>query len=106
MIILSGVFFKGTKIFTCSGGASECIAAVAIALATPSSAPEATPTEGLPEGVSVFQRHQVVQDRVKRGREVVEDARDVVEVLVDGPEDHRLLEVDVAQSLGVEGGPT
>ena len=53
----------------------------------------------------VFQGHAVVQDGVSGGGEVIEDAGDVVEVLVDGAEDHGLLEVDVAQTLGVEGGP-
>ena len=54
----------------------------------------------------VLEAHQVVEDGVDGGGEVVEEAGDVVEVLVDRPEDEGVLEVDVAESLGVEGRPT
>ena len=44
------------------------------------------------ERVSVLERHEVVEDGVDGGREVVEEAGDVVQVLVDRPEDDRLLQ--------------
>ena len=43
------------------------------------------------ERVSVLERHEVVEDGVDGGGEVVEEAGDVVQVLVDRPEDDRLL---------------
>ena len=43
------------------------------------------------ECVSVLERHEVVEDGVDGGGEVVEEAGDVVQVLVDRPEDDRLL---------------
>ena len=49
--------------------------------------------------------HQVVQDGVDGCGQVVEKAWDVVEVLVQRPEDLCLLEVDVAESLRVKWGP-
>ena len=44
------------------------------------------------ERVSVLERHEVVEDGVDGGREVVEESGDVVQVLVDRPEDDRLLQ--------------
>ena len=43
------------------------------------------------ERVSVLERHEVVEDGVDGGREVVEEAGDVVQIFVDRPEDDRLL---------------
>lgn len=62
-------------------------------------------TQGLLEGLAILDRHQVVQDGVNGGGDVVADARHVHEILVDGSEDVRVLEVDVAQALGVEWDP-
>ena len=62
-------------------------------------------TKSFLESLPIFDRHQIVQDGVDGGGDVVEDARDVHEILVDGPEDHGLLEVDIAEPLGVEWGP-
>ena len=50
------------------------------------------PPSSLLERVSVLERHEVVEDGVDGGREVVEEAGDVVQVLVDRPEDDRLLQ--------------
>lgn len=61
--------------------------------------------ERLSERLPVLDRHQVVEDGVNGGGDVVQDARDVHEILVNGAEDHRLLEVDVSESLGVERSP-
>ena len=56
--------------------------------------------------MSVFQRHQVVQDGIDGGGEVIEEPADVVQVLVDRPEEVRVFEVDVGEALSVERGPT
>ena len=81
---------------TCPRGAPEGVAALcsvaptATALHAAASADSAA-AERLPERVAVLERHQVVEDRVDGGREVVEEAGHVVQVLVDGPEDDGLL---------------
>ena len=61
--------------------------------------------QGPSEGLPVLDGHHVVEDGVDGGGDVVADAGDVHEVLVDHAEDGRLLEVDVAEALGVEGRP-
>ena len=50
-------------------------------------------------------RHDIVQDRVDGGREVVEAAGDEVHLLVDGAEVGRIFGVHVEQPLGVEWSP-
>lgn len=57
------------------------------------------------EGVAVVDWHDVVEDGVDGGREVVEAARHVVEPLVDNVEVSPLATVDVEQALGVERCP-
>ena len=54
----------------------------------------------------VLEAHDVVEDRVDGGAEVVEESRDVEEVFINGPVNLCVLEVDVAQPLGVERRPT
>ena len=93
---------------TRSGGALEGVAPVhrsPSARSSPGTPPPPAAAECLLEGVSILERHQVIENRVDGSREVIEEARDVVEVLVDSPIDGRLLEVDVGQPLGVERGP-
>jgi len=55
--------------------------------------------------LSVLDAHEVVQDGVDGGGNVVEDAGDVHEVLIGRAEEGGILQVDVAQSLRVEGQP-
>lgn len=59
----------------------------------------------LAERPPVLHRHQVVQDRVDRGRDVVEAARDRVQQLVDLRVVRRRLCVQVQQPLRVERSP-
>lgn len=95
---------------TGSCGASESVAPIDRA---PPAAPALCPARATPpptaecllEGVPVLKGHEVVEDGVDGGGEVVEEPGDVVEVLVDGAEDRGLLEVDIGEALGVEGGP-
>ena len=63
------------------------------------------PAERLLERLPVPHRHEVVEDGVDGGADVVEHARGVHEPLVDGAEEAGVLEVHVAKALGVERGP-
>ena len=82
---------------TCPRRAPEGVAALgaltptALGAAVAAPAHHAAAAERLPEGVAVLERHEVVEDGVDGGREVVEEAGHVVEVLVDGAKNHRLL---------------
>ena len=49
--------------------------------------------------MAVLEGHEVVEDGVDGGREVVEEAGHVVQVLVDGPEDDGLLRWRVQSQL-------
>ena len=95
---------------TSFGTATKRVASVYIGLAflsiqpRISRAPSAS-AQGLLERVPVLKWHKVVQDGVDRGRQVVEEPRDVEEVLVDRPEHLGLFEVHVAQSLCVKWSP-
>ena len=53
----------------------------------------------------VFETHDIVEDGVDGGTEVVEETGDVEKVLIDGPVDLGVLEVDITEALGVEGSP-
>ena len=55
--------------------------------------------------LAVLDAHDVVEQRVEGGGEVVEAAGEVEEDLVDGAEHLEMFEVDVAEPLDVEGGP-
>ena len=61
----------------------------------------------IPNGghLAVLDAHDVVEQRVEGGGEVVEAAGEVEEDLVDGSEHLEMFEVDVAEPLDVEGGP-
>lgn len=48
-----------------------------------------------PECLPILDGHEIVEDGVDGRADVVGDARDVHEVLVDGPEEQGVLEVDV-----------
>ena len=62
-------------------------------------------TEDSLERPPVLDTHQVVEDGVERGGEVVEAAGDVEEVLVDCPKRVAVFEVDIAESLDVKWSP-
>ena len=55
--------------------------------------------------MSVLDTHEVVEDGVECGREVVEEPREVHEVLIDSPVDMTVPEVDIAKPLDVKGNP-
>ena len=100
---------------TSFGGASKRVTAIVVppGPATPEGhapsvsrpAAAAAPAQRLSECVSVLERHQIVEDGVDGGGEVVEESGDVVKVFVDGSDDHGFFEVDVGETLGVEWGP-
>ena len=64
-----------------------------------------TATESLAEGFSVTGRHDIVQDWIDGGREIVEAAGNVVHLLVDLVVVRVFFAVDVEKSLSVERCP-
>ena len=61
--------------------------------------------DGGPEGLPVLDTHDVVEERVEGGGEVVEAARGVEENLIDSPEHIQVLEVHIAEALEVKWSP-
>ena len=57
------------------------------------------------EGLSVLGTHEVVEHGVEGDREVVEEAREVHEVLIDDPVAMAVPEVHIAKSLNVKRSP-
>ena len=57
------------------------------------------------EGLSVLGTHEVVEDGVEGDREVVEEAREIHEVLIDDPVAMAMPEVHIAKSLDVKRSP-
>ena len=57
------------------------------------------------ESLPVLDAHDVVEERVEGGGEIVETAGGVEKDLVDCPEHFQLLEVNIAQPLEVERSP-
>ena len=53
----------------------------------------------------VFQTHDIVEDGIDSGTEVVEEAGDVEEIFVDSTEQCGIFEVDKCEALGMERGP-
>ena len=49
--------------------------------------------------------HEVVEDGVEGGREIVEEAREVHEILIDSPVDIAVGEVDISKPLDVKRSP-
>ena len=60
-----------------------------------------SPVNSLP----VFKTHDIVEDRIKRSAEVVEEARDMEKIFVDKPEEFSFFKVDKCEALGMEGSP-
>ena len=56
--------------------------------------------------IPIFKAHDIVEDRVKRSTEVVEESRNMKEILIDGPEELCVFEVYKCESLCVKGCPT
>ena len=61
--------------------------------------------DGGPEGLPVLDTHDVVEERVEGGGEVVEAAGGVEENLIDRPEHIQVLEVHIAEALEVKWSP-
>ena len=57
------------------------------------------------ECLSVLGAHEVVEDGVEGGGEVVEAAREIHEILIDSPVEMTVLEVDISKPLYVERSP-
>ena len=57
------------------------------------------------ESISILCTHHIVQHRIKCGREEVEAAREIEEILIDSSVEGQVLEVDIAKTLEVEGSP-
>ena len=57
------------------------------------------------EGMPVLDTHEVVEDGVECGGEVVEETIEVHEVLIDSPVDMTVPEVDIAKPLNMKRSP-
>ena len=55
--------------------------------------------------VAVLDTHQVVEDGVEGGVEIIEEAREIHEILVDSPVDMVVPEIDIAKPLDMVWGP-
>ena len=53
----------------------------------------------------VFKTHDIVEDRIERSAEIVEEARDMEKIFVDKPEEFSFFKVDKCEALGMEGSP-
>ena len=56
--------------------------------------------------MSVLQRHQIVQNWIDSGGQVVQKARNVVEILVQSAKYLGFFEIYVSESLSMKWGPT
>ena len=54
----------------------------------------------------VFKTHDIVEDRIERSAEIVEEARDMEKIFVDKPEEFSFFKVDKCEALGMEWSPT
>ena len=57
------------------------------------------------ECMPVLDTHEVVEDGVEGGREIVEEAREVHDILIDSPVDIAVGEVDISKPLDVKRSP-
>ena len=63
-------------------------------------------TKCFSESLSVFGRHNVIQNGIDGRRDVITDARDVHQVLINRSENVGLFEINVTKTLCVKWGPT
>ena len=53
----------------------------------------------------VLKTHDIVEDRIERSAEVVEEARDMEKIFIDKSKEFGFFKVDKCEALGMEGSP-